>query len=575
MKSTETNINANAPIGQTPWSMFTRPEEAYAATYIAHEMRVRGVGAMSDDFLKGISLGNSVVFKLLEDTKRTIDRNGGVEELLDRLSSFTDNELICILSLSPFNETSGSEGQYVTPRGVCLLVQAILEPKPDDFVADFCSGTGEFLQMVNGMSPNCNLSGIELNPWVFSVAAIRNASSGSNISYTLSDVLSYEFEGRYDKVFVNGPWGMRTRGIESSDHVISDIINNKGLFKCPVSADWLFAFKAIQSLKENGTAVVVVTNGATFNSRDSGARRFFIENGYIEAAITMPEGLFAPYSGIGTAILILSRNKTVDKVRLVDARDLGIKERRTVTIGSDAIESVLERLNNDGDCSRTVSLKELAQNGWDLYAPTYTEKAPEVPNPVEFGTVIAKITRGAAMSASEFDSLFTEETTSIRYLNHSSIVKGIIDLNLPHLTELDPKYGKYCVHEGDLVISKNGAPFKAAVVSSIEGDKVLANANLYVIKLKPGCNPYYLAAFFNSEIGQLALTRIARGTTLKTIGASDLKKLIVPNEDKERQGAVADSYRDALASVQRLSAELDLAIEKAGRAFTDSEVARP
>ncbi|WP_192932871.1 hypothetical protein [Lachnobacterium bovis] len=107
----------------------------------------------------------------------------------------------------------------------------------------------------------------------------------------------------------------------------------------------------------------------------------------------------------------------------------------------------------------------------------------------------------------------------------ANIQNGMISKDLPYLKEINPKLDKYCIGNKNLLISKNGSPFKVAVAEIEDEKKILANGNLFIIELdEKQVNPYFLKAFFESEIGEATLNSIVVGAVIPTISVSALKK---------------------------------------------------
>ena len=114
------------------------------------------------------------------------------------------------------------------------------------------------------------------------------------------------------------------------------------------------------------------------------------------------------------------------------------------------------------------------------------------------------------MRANELDELTIEGESRISYLRLSDIEDGSIGSDLPRLRQLDSSTERQWLKTGDLIISKNGAPFKVAVVADIaENQIILANGNLYIIRLDTDrVDPYFVAAYLANEDGKAALERM-------------------------------------------------------------------
>ena len=149
----------------------------------------------------------------------------------------------------------------------------------------------------------------------------------------------------------------------------------------------------------------------------------------------------------------------------------------------------------------------------------------------------------------------------------SNIQDGLIDDELSSLKVLDPSLEKYCLKDNDLILSKNGYPYKVAIAHPRPGQKILANGNLYVIELdQDKINPLYLKAFLESETGINILKSITVGATIPNLGVEKLKKIQIllrcMNKNK-----VAVRYLAQLEEIRVLRIKLDKAIKRLGEVF--------
>ena len=159
--------------------------------------------------------------------------------------------------------------------------------------------------------------------------------------------------------------------------------------------------------------------------------------------------------------------------------------------------------------------------------------------------------------------MVSDKVTNMQYLMLSNIRDGLIDEKLPYLTEIEPKYEKYCLKNDDLILSKNGYPYKIAVASVKGGQKILANGNLYIIEVdRDRANPYYLKAFFESEHGVSALKSITVGATIPNIGVEMLKNLVIPLPSLEEQNRIAQKYQATLDEISVLKLRLENAVNR-------------
>ena len=280
----------------------------------------------------------------------------------------------------------------------------------------------------------------------------------------------------------------------------------------------------------------------------------------------MPAKMFGG-TNIPTSMIVLSHGN--QSVRLVDASEVYQQGRRQNEFSAENIEKIVSATQADGENSKLISLDELRNNEYSLNLSRYRDEDIQYVNGVAFKTVIQNITRGAACTANQLDEMVSEKETNIQFLMLSNIHNGIIDKELPYLKGIDKRLEKYCVKNNSLILSKNGSPFKISVATVQEGQKILANGNLYVIELdETKANPYYLKAFFESEQGVAALKRITVGTTIPSIGVDKLKNLIVPLPPLEEQKRIAAKYLAILDEISALKQKIDTAVNKLKTVFS-------
>ena len=116
-------------------------------------------------------------------------------------------------------------------------------------------------------------------------------------------------------------------------------------------------------------------------------------------------------------------------------------------------------------------------------------------------------------------------------------------------------------------MSKIGKPFRFAVAGDEveQGPAVLASSNLYIITPKPGNDPYFLKAFFESEDGERTLDQISVGTAMQNIGARSLAVVKVPKETPEAQERFGLEYKKLLESTSMRAAQARTIAERARR----------
>ena len=234
--------------------------------------------------------------------------------------------------------TAGKNGQFRTPRHIIKLMAELVQPQLGHKVADPACGTGGFLlgayqYIVTQLAINAGTKNLEPDEDGFvriSVAAaltekaqtiLQESLYGYDIDATMvrlglmnlmmhgidephidyQDTLSksYNEEAEYDIVLANPPF---TGSIDKGDI-------NENLQLSTTKTELLFVENIYRLLKKGGTACVIVPQGVLFGS--GGAfrtlRQLLVERCDLKAVITLPSGVFKPYAGVSTAILLFTK----------------------------------------------------------------------------------------------------------------------------------------------------------------------------------------------------------------------------------------------------------------------------
>ncbi len=550
---------------------------------ISNRMREFGLGNPSMyggfclAYVAYLSLKNKIndVYQLIKYVELTFSPErvsfikGNIENLwnvaIEIGETYTEDTLLAVVLWWPL-QGNKLMGECETPQSVVKLANEILRIS-NDKVADFCCGIGTFLMSIIEKNPESQFYGVELVTDVKEVAEIRTGLIFDNVKIERKSVLSIDDSLMFDKIFCDYPWGTREKdSIGSSDELkaIYDVIPEA---QKVAAGDWVFIINVMNHLNKNGKAVVSVSNGVTWNGGNNTAiREKFVKKGFVEAVIALPSNLYMN-TGIACSLLVLSRNNK--NIRMIDATEMVSVGRRQNVLSDENISKIIELLNTDNDNSKLISAKEVAENEYILNPSRYLQKEMVIKNGVPFESVIKNITRGAQIKASVLDEIVSDEPTNMQYLMLANLQDGIISEDLPYLKEINPKYEKYCIKNGSLVISKNVSPVKMAIASVKEGNKILANGNLYVIELdEDKINPYFLEAYLESENGKASLSRVAVGATLLNLPVEGLKKIIIPLPDLESQKIIADKYYAKINKIKELKYKLEKATIELGHIYT-------
>lgn len=480
---------------------------------------------------------------------------------LEKLSeSYTSNQLeITILNYEKYVRNNFYTISNDTPYSVIELCKKILNINSKDEVADFCSGSGCFLNSAYMDQKKATYYGYDLNVYSKIIFLIKSEFLNTKINFELKDIfmLADKKSPKFDKIFCDHPF----KGILNQNKYIN-LLNSKLMEKFPNNfnsrmTDWIYSALICEKLKSNGKAVSFMISMDTQTKTNQNTRQYFIENGLIESVIHFPIGIF-PYSLIPISMIVFSHNNK--GVRIVDATNLYEKiAGRSREFSITNINDIMLALKNETEYSKFVTNEELAKNDYSLSLCWYKDNI-QFKNSIPFGSVISNITRGIAISQKEF----SDEETPQQCLMITNIEDGIIDYNsLRYLKEINSKNEKYCIKDGSLIVSRIGYPTKFAVASVKKGHKILAHGNIYSLELdKSKVNPYYIIAFFMSNKGKAILKKISSRSIIPAISIDELKKVHIPLPSLDEQNEKSKKFLALMDEIQILKMRTSNAIEK-------------
>lgn len=479
----------------------------------------------------------------------------GNTNLLDRrevILNLNPDEIPAILKLQL--ESLNRNDESAPNESLNSLAQKILLTSEGVDLFDVCSGQGHFLRSAYNQSNDLWLYGQEINPFNYLVSKYRLYKTGSKqYSIRLGDVLKdpqFLENGQlqtFDRVYSNFPFLMKV-DYEKIDEVIRQWKNYPMFFNNRNTADWLFIGLVLNLLKASGRAVVIMSNGPLSKATDREIRRQLVDDGRIEAVIKLPDNMFS-YTRISTVMMVLSSQN--DSIKMIDASKMSVVGRRFKEFSDDQIDQIHECIysNAESDLCHIATRDQIADSEYNLDPYNYfvTDKI-NIPNPAKLVDVTKNIFRGIQIPADQLDQMIIPQqisTSPYKILNASDIDNNQISSNLPlAYVEQSKRYDRYCIEDGDIVITAKGSKNKLAVARVNPDEKIIATGNLVVIRLdQERINPTYLKAFLDSETGQKLLQSIQTGNITATITPGQLENLDIALLDLEVQNKVAQHYQ--------------------------------
>ncbi|RPH34579.1 MAG: SAM-dependent DNA methyltransferase [Bacteroidales bacterium] len=345
--------------------------------------------------------------------------------------------------------TSGKNGQFRTPRHIIKLMAELVAPQLGQRVADPACGTGGFLlgayqYILTDLVRKTTLlnkegrpkggevllekdeDGFEratmssaLNEYVKDI--LEDSFYGFDIDTTMvrlglmnlmmhgidephidyKDTLSKKFneDSQYDVIMANPPF---TGNIDKGDI-------NESLKLPTTKTELLFVERIFNMLKMGGTAAVVVPQGVLFGSGKAFtmARKKLVDEAELKAVITLPSGVFKPYAGVSTSILIFTKGGQTENIWFYDMQADGysLDDKRNKIDKSD-IPDIIVQYNNrrtlspvegcEVEMPRTskfffVPKSEIVENEYDLSISKYKEEVYEEVNYEKSEVILKKL----------------------------------------------------------------------------------------------------------------------------------------------------------------------------------------
>ena len=296
--------------------------------------------------------------------------------------------------------TAGTNGQFRTPRHIIKMMVELMKPTPEDIIVDPAAGSagflveaGEYLRnnrndlfLTENLKEHFNNTmfyGFDMDRTMLRIGAMNLMQHGienPNISYKDSLSEDNEDNSKYTLVLANPPF----KGSIDSERTSKDLLNVTKTKK----TELLFLALFLRILRTGGRAASIVPDGVLFGSSNAhkAIRKEIIEKHKLEAIISMPSGVFKPYAGVSTAIIIFTKTGDggTDKVWFYDmtADGFSLDDQRQ-PIKENDIPDIIKRFNNrnskeEQERARTeksffVPKEEIVENDYDLSINKYKE----------------------------------------------------------------------------------------------------------------------------------------------------------------------------------------------------------
>lgn len=498
----------------------------------------------------------NLIFNIYNSIKKYIVESN-LYNILKYLDELPEKEIIDIIC---DNYIVYSRYNISTPNSINDLTFQILEKDNiKQEVLDICSYTGNFLVYYARRKPNYNFTGIEISVRDNMIAQAKMNALQVENKLINTNVLGHNFKKKYDKVFCNYPFALKINrnDLELVDKKLNEL---KYKFTGKISSCWFFVNAVINSLSEVGRAVIIMNNAALYKIPDAEYRKLLIDKGLIEAVISLPKKIFAPYTGISVSLLVLSRNNK--QIKFINAEKMVLNKSSNEIARELDVKKIIKEYNEKRNTSNTkiVSIEDVKNNNYSLYTPNYMEiQKINVKNPIKLISICKKIYRGYQVSSNEIKQFSENKYGSEGYkiINITNIINGSIDSKLTKIYPDSDKFDKYILKDKDLLVSSKGTLSKFSVVEIKNNEKYIPSGNFTILRLDTDIiNPYYLKMFFESEAGTTIINSIKSGGILPAINISQFKTINIPVPSLEKQNRIVNLYLNKINEIRLMKNEL-------------------
>ncbi|OME04666.1 DNA methyltransferase [Paenibacillus odorifer] len=293
--------------------------------------------------------------------------------------------------------SAGQNGQFRTPKHIRDLMVRLLAPTPNDKIVDPACGTAGFLvssaeyirekyesEMTSEQWEHFAgemFSGFDTDRTMLRLSAMNlmlHSISQPNIDYVDSVSRQNNAASAYDIVLANPPF-TGTVDIESINDNLRTVTDTK-------KTELLFVALFLRILRKGGRCACIVPDGVLFGSTKAhkSLRKELVENHQLQAVISMPSGVFKPYAGVSTAILLFTKTGAggTERVWFYDMKADGysLDDKRSPIEANDIPDIIARYHNLEGEADRQptepsflVDKSAIEANEYDLSINKYKE----------------------------------------------------------------------------------------------------------------------------------------------------------------------------------------------------------
>lgn len=478
----------------------------------------------------------SINWELLQENKKCRTFLCDYACVLDRqITDLKDlEEVVAVLC----ELASGMDGFMVTPLCVNRLLAQLAGERQYHGIGEFCCGlSGMGIAVYEKVAVRCPetfLTGEDNRQIYCDISQIRMFCHGIERPQVFcNDVLTGKNgQDTFELVMADLPKGNN----ESISYLeMKEMGNEMAEVTGSVFSEWGYIYKLLERVSECGKAFIIATKGALVRQRENELRGRLIERDWLDAVITLPEGL---YTGtyLGFELLIFDKKKPEkhkDKVFFADLTGKGVRNKRRYVIQEEDIFEIAEAYMQFEDWEKTAVIRtreeiKESEYSWNPYLHLRLQKIQNQWKQTVELSKVAEVVRGAQISKNEEEELTQNPThywLNIRNIGNGKITPDESVKLAPKSEKWEEKFG---LREDDIVITSKGTELKICIVPPDFPPAFLCGNLTRIRADKTRIHPYVLYEFLSSEEGRISLESIQTGTTIRVLNNTNLMKMMVP-----------------------------------------------
>tara|TARA_B100001057_G_scaffold161284_1_gene161894 strand:+ start:3665 stop:6127 length:2463 start_codon:yes stop_codon:yes gene_type:complete len=453
--------------------------------------------------------------------------------------------------------SQGDAGQFRTPRHIIDFIVEIINPQKHETVLDPACGTGGFLissykhilktntdkkegdllSASDRKKVGKNIGGYDISPEMIKLSLVNMYLHGfSTPNIEEYDTLSSEdnWNEYYDVILANPPFFSPSGGIQP--HKRFGVESKK--------AEVLFTSYILEHLKPNGRAGIIIPEGIIFQTGKAykELRKQLIENALI-GVISLPAGVFNPYAGVKTSVLILDKKESKDRrsIFFADVKNDGFNlgAQRTLIKENDLPKLLSSIKSLDKKLIYITKQEILNDSEFSLSRSKYNKVVYEnsIFEMVELREVCIKITDGSHNPPKANKGAGYHMLSSRNIFNNELVLDETREIDKEGFDKEDKRTN---VNDGDILLTCVGTIGRSLVVRNPPYRFTLQRSVCVLKPNKEYLNSEYLSYVLQSKICQEILIDNAHGVAQKGIYLKTIREIKIPLPPLEVQQEIVD-----------------------------------